>query len=421
MKKKKLALLLITATTLNIASAKIYAKDKENKNATKNQVIKSKTYKEVKEGRVINITSNLRIRENANINSKVIGYLVNDEVFEIKGKLGEWYNINVNGKTGFIHENFVKELSNKEIDIKKNNEASQKGKVINVSTNLRIREKPSNIAPIVGYLLNGQVFDIKGNYGDWKYINCDGKVGYVHKNYVKEINKEELSNEVQILEKPIIGKGKVINISSSLRIRERPKIDSSIIGYLKSGDIFDIREKNEDWTYITYNGINGHVHNAYVEELKENKPEQPSINYGDKVGKVGKVINTTTRLRVRKEANTNSSVVAYLMPDEIFSIKAQLGSWYYTQISGAEGYVSKDYVKIIKGNDELNKEDKLIGRVVNVTTGLRVRKEPSSNSNILGYLLNNEKIDINGKYGLWYKINYKGLIGYISKAYITID
>ncbi|MPQ42578.1 SH3 domain-containing protein [Clostridium tarantellae] len=427
MGKKKLALLLITATTLNIGTAKIYAKNKYCEKVKKNTVLAAKPSFKIRKGKVVNITSNLRIRENATTSSQVIGYLVNGEMFEIQEKTGEWYKVKVNGKIGFIHEAYVKELDENienKVYTEKNN-CIKKGEVVNITTNLRIREKPSTTASIIGYLLNGQIFDIKGHYGDWDYIDSKGKIGYIHRDYVKELENKGKKGISKPSEKPSIGKGEVINVETSLRIREKASTNSSILGYLKVGDIFDIRDKGEDWSYITYKGIKGYIHNAYIKEIYINKDEKDAKKSSkDNYDRIGKVINTTTRLRVRKEPNTNCLVVAYLMPNETFRIKAELGNWYYTEISGAEGYVFKDYVQIIKDNDVSNKENKeeqLTGKVINVTTSLRIRQTPSANGEVIGYLLENESIEVIGKVGHWYKIKHKGLIGYVSKAYITIN
>ena len=59
-----------------------------------------------------------------------------------------------------------------------------------------------------------------------------------------------------------------------------------------------------------------------------------------------------------------------------------------------------------------------VGIVTNVSSNLRVRSGASSNSSVLGYLLNNEKVDITGKEGNWYKIKFKGSVGYVSADYI---
>ena len=62
------------------------------------------------------------------------------------------------------------------------------------------------------------------------------------------------------------------------------------------------------------------------------------------------------------------------------------------------------------------------GTVINVEgSNLRVRKGPSTNVAVLGYLLNNSTVDITGKEGNWYKINFKGSVGYVSEDYISIN
>ena len=60
------------------------------------------------------------------------------------------------------------------------------------------------------------------------------------------------------------------------------------------------------------------------------------------------------------------------------------------------------------------------GVIVNVSTNLRVRKEASSSSFVLGYLLNNQSVNIIGKEGNWYKIKFNGATGYVSSDYVKI-
>lgn len=53
------------------------------------------------------------------------------------------------------------------------------------------------------------------------------------------------------------------------------------------------------------------------------------------------------------------------------------------------------------------------------TEGLRVRKGPSTDSEELHSLSKNDKVDIIGQSGKWYKINLDGEIGYVSSKYIS--
>ncbi|MEQ8154589.1 MAG: SH3 domain-containing protein, partial [Clostridiaceae bacterium] len=55
-----------------------------------------KTQQQVRKGLVTNVSTNLRIREGAGTEYKIIGYLVNGQTIEIIGETGNWYNIKYN-------------------------------------------------------------------------------------------------------------------------------------------------------------------------------------------------------------------------------------------------------------------------------------------------------------------------------------
>lgn len=60
------------------------------------------------------------------------------------------------------------------------------------------------------------------------------------------------------------------------------------------------------------------------------------------------------------------------------------------------------------------------GTVVNISSSLNVRGSASTKGSVLGSLHKGNKVDITGKTGSWYKINYKGKTGYVSKDYISV-
>ncbi len=62
-------------------------------------------------------------------------------------------------------------------------------------------------------------------------------------------------------------KGQVVNVNSSLRIRESASTSSAVIGTLRNGNTFDIISKSGGWYQINYNGTKGYVHGDYVKEI----------------------------------------------------------------------------------------------------------------------------------------------------------
>ena len=116
----------------------------------------------------------------------------------------------------------------------------------------------------------------------------------------------------------------------------------------------------------------------------------------------GQVVNVTSTLRVRSAANTNSTVLGTLRNGATFDIISKSGSWYEIKYNGGSGFVHGDYVKEITESSTVSST----GKVVNVTSNLRVRSGASTSASVLGYITNNTSVSIVGVEGSWYKIKY---------------
>ena len=90
--------------------------------------------------------------------------LKDGEVVQINSKSGDWYNISYGNKTGFVHGKYIKLIKTTESATNTN---ITKGKVNNITSNLRVRQAPSTSSLTIGYLLSGQEVEITGERGDW--------------------------------------------------------------------------------------------------------------------------------------------------------------------------------------------------------------------------------------------------------------
>ncbi|MGV1065465.1 SH3 domain-containing protein [Clostridium perfringens] len=397
MNRNKIAALIFAVSTVCVVSAhseNAYATEHKNSN----QLEENNQTRSVKKGQVINVSTNLRIRKSPNTSGDVIGYLTNGEIFNIDGKEGSWYKINANGKVGYIHGDYVKEVSgnsNSNSNSNSNNSGSssnldtslagKKGTVVNVSTSLRVRQSPSTGSSVVGSLRGGQTFEIKGKSGSWYYINANGLTGYIHGDYVQvggssssnggqsSGNSGQSSENNSGMDTSLAGKtGKVVNVSTSLRVRQSPSTSSSVVGSLSAGQTFKINGKNGAWYNIDAQGTKGHVHGDYVQVVSGNESSNNNNNQGNNQsnnqagsqnnnldesynGKTGKVVNVTTNLRLRSQPNTSSSVLAYLLPNERFTLKGKTSSgWFKVNYNGKVGYLNEEYVKIVSSNEGSN-------------------------------------------------------------------
>lgn len=233
-----------------------------------------------------------------------------------------------------------------------------------------------------------------------------------------------------------VKKGQVINVSSNLRIRTSPSTGSNVLGYLTNGTVFNIDGKEGHWYKINANGKIGYVREDYVKEINGGSSSNGGSSLDTSLsGKTGKVINVRTHLRIRSGASTSSYIIGNLKNGHNFKIKGKNGDWYYIDANGTSGYVYRDYVQILNGNEDKNNsgntenyQDSIdesyngkTGQVINVTTSLRFRSEPSKRGSVLGYLSENERVALKGKTSNgWFKINHNGKIGYVSGDYIKV-
>lgn len=396
-------------------------------------------YKPVGKGKVINVTSALRIRKGPGTNYDSIGWLYNDNDVDILGREGQWFKIKSNDIIGYCHEDYIKEVRQDDTEVVPETPSTRKGQVINVTSNLRIRSKASTSSSVVGYLNNGDSFDILGKEGQWYQISHNGTKGYVYSDYVKEIqgsagdsgnnsgNSGSSSDNNAFTGKT----GQVINVSTGLRMRSGAGTNYEVVGWLYDGDTFEILGKENSWYKINKNGVTAYIHSDYVKVIEGgNQSGSDSGSNGSNSGvetsqsSKGTVINAPNGLRVREGAGTNYSVVGWLYNNDEVKIIQKSGQWYKIQAKGIEGYVHGDYIKPIAGTNGGNNSGSASeslskkGKVVNVSTALRVRKEPNTTSEVLGFLYSGTIVDIKGKTGEWYKISYDGNDAYVHSDYV---
>ena len=209
------------------------------------------------------------------------------------------------------------------------------------------------------------------------------------------------------------------DVTLNLRVRSDANTSSSILGYLKAGDTFEITGEKGNWYKINFNGKSGYVSKDYTHKVSNSNDNTTAASKGKAVN----LGNST--LRIRQSASTSSAILGSLREGETFDIIAKSGQWYNIKTAGIIGFVHGDYVQVIENNSSNTPTNPSPG--VTVTKGqvygvegsnLRVRTAPSLSASTFGYLLNGEVVEIIGESGNWYAIKYKGETGYCSKDYV---
>ena len=121
---------------------------------------------------------------------------------------------------------------------------------------------------------------------------------------------------------------------------------------------------------------------------------------------------TTANLNMREGSNTSTKVIQVIQKGEKVEVIKKDGKWSQVKYNGKTGYVYNRYL----AETTVKKGTVKVG-----DSRLNVRTKASMSGKIIGKLYTGNKVEIKGEDGNWYKINYKGKTGYISKKYVKLS
>ena len=350
--------------------AKEYVKDvTENNNSNQGTQTPEKpsTPESTEKTGIVNVSSSLNVREGASTSSKVIGSLSGNTKVTIVGEEGAFYKIEYKGSHGYVAKEYIKDVtesnnSNQGTQIPEKPstpETTKKTGIVNVSSSLNVREGASTSSKVIGSLSGNTKVTIVGEEGAFYKIEYKGSHGYVAKEYIKDVTESNNSNQgTQIPEKPstpeTTKKTGIVNVSSSLNVREGASTSSKVIGSLSGNTKVTIVGEEGAFYKIEYKGSHGYVAKEYIKDIKDEvvtEPEKPSNPENSK--KTG-VVTASKGLNVRKEANTSSQIVGILNSGESVEIIGEENGFYKITYKGQEAYASKNYINIFDGNSNVN-------------------------------------------------------------------
>ena len=350
--------------------AKEYVKDvTENNNSNQGTQTPEKpsTPESTEKTGIVNVSSSLNVREGASTSSKVIGSLSGNTKVTIVGEEGAFYKIEYKGSHGYVAKEYIKDVtesnnSNQGTQIPEKPstpETTKKTGIVNVSSSLNVRSSASTSSKVIGSLSGNSKVTIVGEEGAFYKIEFKGSHGYVAKEYVKDVTESNNSNQgTQTPEKPstpeTTKKTGIVNVSSSLNVREGASTSSKVIGSLSGNSKVTIIGEEGAFYKIEYKGSHGYVAKEYIKDIKDEivtEPEKPSNPENSK--KTG-VVTASKGLNVRKEANTSSQIVGILNSGESVEIIGEENGFYKITYKGQEAYASKNYIDIFDGNSNVN-------------------------------------------------------------------
>lgn len=208
-----------------------------------------------------------------------------------------------------------------------------------------------------------------------------------------------------------------------LNVRQSPTTASEIVGQLENGTVVSVTEVNGSWGKITYDGITGWI---YLEYTRTDAPEICTVSVRTEN------IDLSEQLDIEFSSDTNVEYVVNVKVKnsveslEVFnsvvkenklSLEVSLGGTYQIDVTARNSagsvaaktvYVTVDYCP---------------GVYIVTSTGstLNIRSAATTDSNIVGSLPNAASVSVTEVNGIWGKVSYDSVTGWIYLDYTEYD
>lgn len=199
----------------------------------------------------------------------------------------------------------------------------------------------------------------------------------------------------------------------NVNVRSAASTGSDVVTKYNDGQTLDITGIENGFYIIDVDGKSLYITTEFAEILKT-------------TGKVnGNGVN------IREYPSTDAESIGQATIGCEFTILGTSGDWLKVDYFGQEGYVNKEFIdseftdKVKKLEvavpKETSSENEEAYAVVNADTGLRLRSEPSTESEIIAVIPNGMAVDVvDGNADEWIKVNYNGNTAFLHKEFITI-
>lgn len=212
-----------------------------------------------RKGSVINVSTILHVRANATMDSQVLTNLTNNTNLTITGKIGNWYQVNVNGIKGYIFDEYIAESS-----INQNNTITNSNKIKETSTS-KENKTVSNNTDILNNNNNNNSTIQKSN-SSHKKTTQSNTIKAQHKS-VTDTSKKASSN-TNNNSNTIEGNGIVKKLGTGYyhaKLHSAPSSSSSGYDLTPGTQVQILGEVNEFYHVRLTNGDLGYIYAPYVE------------------------------------------------------------------------------------------------------------------------------------------------------------
>ncbi len=210
---------------------------------------------------------------------------------------------------------------------------------------------------------------------------------------------------------PALASSKVY-ATTALNVRSGPGTKYSILGYLNENQVVTKLGTSGKWTKIEFGGGTAYAYSSY---LKPSSSSGTGTGTGTGTGAAGSLY-VTGNVNVRSGPGTGYTKLGELNKGELVQRVGETGTWSIINWGSGTAYVSSSYLAVY-GSSQPQQPGST--STLYATTGVNVRKGPSTKYAIVGELVKGEGVSVTGSSGLWTQVVYKGSTAYVYTKYLS--
>ena len=343
----------------------------------------------------------------------------------------EWYAVKLsNGMTGYIFSQYIR-LSN--------DSSSDAGSVPSTESTpaktteyVNVRSGPGTNYTSKTVIASGTSITVTDTSNpEWYAVKLsNGMTGYIYSIYI----------ELQSSAGGSTSGGVQAKTTAGVNLRRGAGTSFGVIRVVATGTTVTVTEAtNAQWYKVKLSdGTEGYIFTEYLNvisgDIDSVKPDEDDTP--DTSGAV--TARTTTDINLRRGPGTTYGVI--MVVDENVTVtvtEATNSEWYKVRLAdGTEGYFSAQYLKIVSGDidsvkpdDSGDKEDEDdggsdlegTGEYLRTTTGVNLRKGPSTSTDVLTVLNSGTIVEVIDRdtQGWVHVRTTSGRVGYVSADYVT--
>lgn len=194
---------------------------------------------------IVSRVDSLNIRSGPSVNSAILGRMDAGDEAAMIGRDGSWAQVSVNGTNGWVHTDYVSEISDK------NGQSAQQETDVQADTftvavdALNVRKSADLSSKRVGLIHKGESYKIKAIDGNWVQISFKkGKEGWVYSFHGK------VSSSSPVVQTGSTTTGFATILSNGTNIRESATTSSQVVTRANAGERFPITSDTGEWYEI---------------------------------------------------------------------------------------------------------------------------------------------------------------------------